>query len=155
KPDSQEICFVPKEGYPAFLAKKAPAAMRPGTIVDTAGRVRGAHGGVAMYTIGQRKRLPASDTGPLYVVALEPRTNTVVVGSDEELFAGSFTAGALNWISISELTSPVEVGARIRYNGPASPAVIKPGDNPGMLTCKFGSPQRAVTPGQAAVFYDG
>ncbi len=154
KPDSQEICFVPKEGYTSFLAAKAPAAMRPGKIVDSAGNVRGEHGGVAMYTVGQRKRLPASDSGPLYVLKLEPASNTVVIGNNEELFAGAFVATRLNWISIAGLDGPLEVSARIRYNGTATAARIVPqGDDE--VRCDFEAPQRAITPGQATVFYNG
>ena len=155
KPDSQEICFVPKEGYPEFLAKKAPETMRPGKIVDTAGRLRGEHGGVALYTIGQRKRLPASDSGPLFVISLEPRSDTVVVGEDRELFAAGFTASTLNWVAIPDLICEVEVQARIRYNGAATAAVLGPGTEPDSAECRFKEPQRAVTPGQSAVFYDG
>ncbi len=158
KPDSQEICFVPREGYTKFLAEKAPATVRAGRIVDTGGRERGTHEGIANYTIGQRKRLPASGSGPLFVIALEPATNTVVVGSNEELFVSGFTAGALNGIAIESLENLAEwlaVSARIRYNGAASPARIRAGAESGMLECRFETPQRAVTPGQAAVFYDG
>jgi tRNA-uridine 2-sulfurtransferase len=155
KPDSQEICFVPREGYTKFLAEKAPSTLRAGRIVDTGGQVRGEHEGIANYTIGQRKRLPASGSGPLYVIALEPATNTVVVGEDRELMARSFVAGALNWVSVPSLEADLAVSARIRYNGTASPAVVSPGTEPGTLTCTFETPQRAITPGQAAVFYDG
>lgn len=145
---------MPKEGYPAFLAKKAPETMRPGKIVDTAGRTRGEHGGVALYTIGQRKRLPASDSGALYVIKLEPESGTVVVGEDRELFASGFRASALNWVSIASLDGEVEVQARIRYNGAAAAARIKPSADAESIVCGFREPQRAVTPGQAAVFYD-
>lgn len=105
-----------------------------------------------MYTVGQRKRLPASDTGPLYVIKLEPSTNTVVVGEDGELFARSFLATHANWIAIGGLDAPLDVSARIRYNGTASPARIAPGGD-GVVRCDFDIPQRAITPGQAAVFY--
>ncbi len=160
KPDSQEICFVPKEGYTRFLAEKAPETLRPCKIVDTGGMVRGEHEGIANYTIGQRRRLPASGSGALFVIALEPATNTVVVGANEELFAAEFTASRLNWISISELTKPVAVHARIRYNGTAEAAVIRPvsgWQTAGAETveCIFHEAQRAITPGQSAVFYDG
>lgn len=155
KPDSQEICFVPKEGYTAFLAGTAKGSVRPGKIVDTSGRVRGDHEGIANYTIGQRKRLPASDSGPLYVVRLEPLTNTVVVGDDGELFARRFLVSGLNWIAISRLDSRVEVYARIRYNGIAACALVEPGSSAGTAICSFDEPQRAISPGQAAVFYDG
>src|SRR5579862_259565 len=86
KPDSQEICFVPREGYISFLSEKAPGVARPGKVVDTRGKMVGEHPGIAFYTIGQRKRLPAGNTGPLYVVALDAETNTVIVGRDEELY---------------------------------------------------------------------
>lgn len=159
KPDSQEICFVPKEGYTRFLAEKAPATMRAGQIVDTSGKVRGEHEGIANYTIGQRKRLPASGSGPLFVISLEPATNTVVVGSNEELFAEGFVAGTLNAVAVPSLDlasgeAPLAVSARIRYNGEATPAHLTAGSEPGTVTCRFDTPQRAVTPGQAAVFYD-
>jgi tRNA-specific 2-thiouridylase len=154
KPDSQEICFVPKEGYTRFLAEKAPDALQPGKIVDTGGNERGTHDGIANYTIGQRKRLPASATGPLYVISLEPKSNTVIVGSDEELYEDTFMVGGLNWIAIEKLTSPLAVSARIRYNASASPARIEVGIEPDTVICRFDTPQRAITPGQAAVFYD-
>jgi tRNA-specific 2-thiouridylase len=158
KPDSQEICFVPKEGYIAFLQEKAPSVARPGRLVDTGGRTLGEHPGVAFYTIGQRKRLPASSAGPLYVVALDAETNTVVVGRDEELFAPGLLADTCNWIAVPDLASiggALAVSAKIRYNGTASPAILTPGEEPGTVASRFATPQRAVTPGQAAVFYGG
>lgn len=158
KPDSQEICFVPREGYTKFLAEKAPAALRPGRIVDTSGRVRGEHGGIANYTIGQRRRLPASGDGALFVVALEPRTNTVVVGENEELFAPGCIVGTINSLArpaLPNLDDWLAVSVRIRYNGAASPARISAGPIAETVECRFDTPQRAVTPGQAAVFYDG
>lgn len=155
KPDSQEICFVPREGYITFLQEKAPAAVRPGKLVDTSGKVIGDHPGVAYYTIGQRKRLPASSTGPLFVVALDAETNTVTVGRDEDLFATGLVADNCTWSAIAELTEPLAVSAKIRYNGTAVPAVISPGSEPDTVEADFEIPQRAVTPGQAAVFYGG
>lgn len=155
KPDSQEICFVPKGGYPRFLAENAPAALRPGKIVDTGGRERGMHGGIGNYTIGQRRRLPASDSGPLYVIALDAATNTVVVGSDRELYQSACRVGALNWIAIEKLEGTLAVFARIRYNGSAAPARISTVPGSESVECRFDTPQRAITPGQAAVFYDG
>ncbi len=155
KPDSQEICFVPKEGYTHFLAAKVGNGMRSGKIVDSSGKVRGEHGGLPNYTVGQRKRLPASGDGPLYVIRLEPATNTVVVGSDGELFARRFHVINVNWVGLNGIDAPVEVYARIRYNGTAAPAVIEPGGETGSVICTFAEPQRAITPGQAAVFYMG
>jgi tRNA-specific 2-thiouridylase len=132
--------------------------MRTGRIVDTRGAPRGEHAGIGNFTIGQRKRLPASGSGLLYVVALEPATNTVIVGSDDELYAANLEASEVNWIAIPGLDAeagPLAVSARIRYNGAASPASISAGAEPGWVSCRFESPQRAVTPGQAVVFYSG
>lgn len=163
KPDSQEICFVPKEGYVSFLNQKSPGVMRPGKIVDTSGKVLGDHLGIALYTIGQRKRLPASNTGPLFVVSLDAETNTVVVGTDEDLFAPGFVADDCNWSAISRESLEAEcarhedgVGcyAKIRYNGSATPATLSVAAD-GTVEGRFTTPQRAVTPGQAAVFYGG
>lgn len=158
KADSQEICFVPKEGYVSFLQEKAPSVARSGNIVDTSGKVLGTHFGVAFFTIGQRKRLPASTTGPLFVLALDAETNTVIVGPDEELFQRGLLADNCLWSAISDITavgSPLEVTAKIRYNGTAAPARLTAGDQSGTAAAWFDTPQRAITPGQAAVFYGG
>lgn len=157
KPDSQEICFVPREGYVSFLQSKAPSTLRPGRIVDRSGKIRGEHSGIAFYTIGQRKRLPASAEGPLYVVALDAETDTVVVGGNEALYASGLTADTCNWIAIPDLapdSASYAVEAKIRYNGSAAPAYLRSlGD--GRVEARFETPQRAVTPGQSAVFYTG
>lgn len=158
KPDSQEICFVPKSGYITFLQEKAPSAVRPGKLVDTGGKVVGEHPGVAHYTIGQRKRLPGGSEGPLFVVALDADTNTVVVGKSEDLLASGLIADTCIWSAIPDLESvptPLAVYARIRYNGSATPASISPGDAVGTVEAHFETPQRAITPGQSAVFYGG
>ncbi len=158
KPDSQEICFVPKEGYIAFLQEKAPAAVRPGKIIDMQGKPVGDHPGVAFYTIGQRKRLPASANGALFVVSLDAATNTIVVGNDEDLFAPGLIADNCLWSAIPDLegvVSPLAVSAKIRYNGSPVKALIQPGDSPSTVRADFETPQRAVTPGQSVVFYGG
>lgn len=155
RPDSQEICFVSEEGYTSFLAEKAPETMQPGPIVDKEGRVIGEHQGVAQYTIGQRKRLPGGAGEPRFVISLDPATRTVVTGRDADLFAKGFIADKLNWISIEQPEWPLAVSARIRYNGTASPACLFSGSYEGSVHCIFDEPQRAVTPGQAAVFYQG
>lgn len=158
KPDSQEICFVPKEGYIAFLKEKAPSALRPGRIVDTSGRCLGEHPGVAFYTIGQRKRLPAGQKEPLFVVALDAETNTVVVGPEEELYAKGLYASNSHWIALEGPPSPeapLAALVKIRYNGQAVPALFSAGEARGSVVAHFERPQRAVTPGQAAVFYGG
>jgi len=157
KPDSQEICFVPKAGYTAFIAEKAPALVRPGNVVDLHGRLLGEHPGVAFYTIGQRKRLPSSSEGPLFVVALNCETNTVVVGPDEELYAPGLLAENTSWSAVRGIeadTKPLAVWTKIRYNGVASAGLLTTADDDCVKVC-FDRPQRAVTPGQAAVFYGG
>ncbi|HLK59227.1 MAG TPA: tRNA 2-thiouridine(34) synthase MnmA [Chthonomonadaceae bacterium] len=156
KPDSQEICFVPKEGYVAFLQEKAPATARPGKIVDTQGKIVGEHPGIAFYTVGQRKRLPASSEGALFVVSLDAETNTLVVGRDEALYAQGLIADNCLWSAIPDITTadtPLAVFAKIRYNGVAAEATLTPGSASGTVEARFTNPQRAVTPGQSAVFY--
>ena len=158
KADSQEICFVPKAGYVDFLKLKAPETAMAGAVVDTSGKRIGNHEGIAFYTIGQRKRLPASADGALFVVSLDAQTNTVVVGRDEELYAAGLIADNCVWSAISGLpaeSEPINVLAKIRYNGTAVPAQIRSGCEPGTVQATFSNPQRAVTPGQSAVFYGG
>lgn len=155
KPDSQEICFVPPEGYTKFLEVVAPDSVRPGDIVDMHGNIIGRHNGVANYTVGQRKRLPSSNTGALFVVALDAETNTVVAGHEDDLLSVACVVDELNWISVEKPVYPFNVSVRIRYNGQASAArLCKQSDNLSTL-CEFDNPQRAVTPGQSAVFYHG
>lgn len=156
KPDSQEICFVPAEGYVGFVREKVPEAAIPGPIVDTQGTVIGRHQGIGAFTIGQRRRLPPSPSGARYVVRICPDTNTVTVGTNSDLYASRFLVAGMNWVSIPELTNgSLACSARIRYNAEAAPARISAGDPSGRLLCEFETPQRAITPGQAAVFYDG
>ena len=158
KPDSQEICFVPREGYIAFLQEKAPAAVRPGRVVDSGGAAVGEHPGVAFYTIGQRKRLPASNKGPLFVLALDAESNTVVVGTNEELNGSALVADTCVWSALPGLTpgqAPLAVSAKIRYNGSASPARLFARGSADEAELRFDTPQRAITPGQSAVFYGG
>lgn len=152
KADSQEICFVPEEGYAAFVRDRAPDACRPGPIVDTSGRTLGRHEGLAFYTIGQRRRLPASNRGPLYVVALEAATNTVVVGEDRDLYVRRFAVEDVTWVN-ERVCNALAVSVQIRYNAHAEPARLFCRDF--WVECEFEEPQRAVTPGQAAVFYSG
>ncbi len=158
KPDSQEICFVPKDGYVSFLKERSADFGIPGRLVDTSGKELGEHQGIAFYTIGQRKRLPASSTGPLFVVGIDANSNTVVVGTDAELFGTSLSADNCQWSAISSLNpegDPIQVDAKIRYNGTASPARISWGGSTDRTVIEFAVPQRAITPGQSAVFYGG
>ncbi len=155
KPDSQEICFVPREGYVSFLEQKAPSILKSGPIVDLTGRQLGTHEGIALYTIGQRKRLPGGSTRPMVVVSLDAQTNTVVVGYEEDLLQQDFAVENCTWSAIAGIFGEVETLTKIRYNGVAAPATISPVGSDHEVTGKFVSPQRAITPGQAAVFYGG
>jgi tRNA-specific 2-thiouridylase len=160
KRESQEICFVPDGDYAGFIERYLEAegreSERParGEIVDTQGRVVGQHEGVHRYTTGQRRRIGVPRQLPLYVVRVEPETNRVVVGDAEELLTSEFDAAGVNWISFEEPSEPVRADVRVRYRHTESPATITPLSD-GRVRVRFDEPQRAVTPGQATVFYRG
>lgn len=152
KDESMEICFVPDNDYGKFLQQAKLADKHTGEIVDTQGRVLGHHEGIEFYTIGQRKGLGISSPKPLYVLELDPATNRVVVGDDSALEADSFIAERCNWVPFDAPGEPFEAMVKIRYNHPGTPATVTP--LPGSrVRVKLHTPQRAVTPGQAAVFY--
>lgn len=157
KPDSQEICFVANAGgYRAFLQNRVPDTMRPGEIRDVEGNLLGTHPGVAFFTIGQRRGLGISGhKEPLYVVDIDAERNLVVVGTEKHLYCRRFLVEAVNWIAVSGLSQPLAVQARVRYNMPEAAATLYPTDCPTSVEVEFETPQRAVTPGQAAVFYRG
>jgi tRNA-specific 2-thiouridylase len=156
KPDSQEICFIPDNDYAAFVATHAPEAARDGTIVDEQGRVVGSHSGIHRFTVGQRKGLglSSSPTGtPMYVVALRPIDRQVVVGPKSSLERTTLTASEVTWI-VEEPAAPIRVAAQIRHRHQAAPATVRAIDR-GRAEVVFDTPQIAITPGQAVVFYDG
>lgn len=152
KPDSQEICFVQGGSYTDFLAKTAPETVSPGDIVDTAGKRRGTHDGIAFYTIGQRRRVNVGSPVPLYVIDIDAASNTVIVGNNDELLAKELIADDVNWVGIGGLNGPLTAQVKIRYNMQSVPADVEPAEN-GVLA-RFHEPQRAVTPGQSLVIYD-
>ena len=168
KKDSYEICFIQDRGHERFLREwtaKHPVTVdegllgiedpiRPGPIVDTNGRFLGEHRGHPLYTIGQRKGLGLAAGRPVYVVDIQPDTNTIVVGEDEDLQCDRLIADRVNWQSAETPVGAVRGQAKIRYRQEATPAVITPGE-PGVAQVAFEHPQRAVTPGQSVVFYDG
>jgi tRNA-specific 2-thiouridylase len=154
KPDSQDICFVPDGDYPAFIDKVAPGKIVPGNFIDTDGHVIGTHKGVAHYTIGQRRGIAAAFGKPMYVVAKNAKTNTVTLGENDCLFSPNLVAHDVNLISIAKLEGPMRVTAKIRYNQTEQDAVISPLPD-GLVRVDFDVPQRAVTEGQAVVFYSG
>ncbi len=159
KPESQEICFVPSGNYvqfiDAYLAERGESLPEEeGDLVTTTGEVIGRHRGVHRYTVGQRKGLGIAAGRPLYVVELDHASNRVVVGDDAELRSDMCEVRDVNWISFAALDAPVRAMVKIRHRHHPSAATVEPLDS----TCarvKFDEPQRAITPGQAAVFYSG
>ena len=151
KPDSQDICFIPFGDYKAFLKERITPV--PGEIVDANGTVLGQHGGIELFTVGQRRGLGIAGGDPRYVIRLEPETNRVVVGPEEALDQKETWVSRVNYTLGSPPAGPVEVGVKIRYKSHEADAVLYPHQD-GALVC-FDQPQRAVTPGQAAVFYQG
>jgi tRNA-specific 2-thiouridylase len=159
KPDSQEICFVPNGDYAGFIdayfrEKGVEPEHTRGEIVDTAGRVLGEHAGVHHFTIGQRRGLRVAAAEPLYVIATNPAEQKVVVGRNDDLLRGRLTAKDVNWISIPPIDGPVRAEVKIRNRHIAAPATLYPTSDPARVELRFDEPQRAVTPGQAAVFYN-
>ena len=168
KPDSQEICFIPGGSYQNFLAAylEEQGETMPdtaGELVASNGEVLGQHEGISNFTVGQRKGLKVSSPSPLYVLNIDPASHRVTVGADAELATVTLRANRLNWISIPELTAPMRVQAKIRHRHepawatlePVSGVDASPGATCAEVRATFDEPQRAVTPGQSAVFYDG
>jgi tRNA-specific 2-thiouridylase len=154
KPESQEICFVPGGDYREFLRRRAPGTFRPGPILSRGGTVLGAHAGVAGFTIGQRRGLGLTADRPLYVVRLEPERNAVVVGEEADLARDRLIARAANFIAGDPPTGPQRVEARIRHrHEPAAATIRVLGAD--TVEVVFDEPQRAVTPGQSVVWYQG
>ncbi len=152
RPDSQEICFIDDLGYKEFLNLRGVSS-EPGPILDTSGRVLGEHLGLPFYTVGQRRGLGVRSDFPMYVVALDVGKNTLVVGSRDEAHSWGCEIAELNLIGAESLDGPVEGTCMVRYRGKETAAVMGPGRTPGSAEIDFLSPQFAVTPGQALVFY--
>ncbi|HXJ82436.1 MAG TPA: tRNA 2-thiouridine(34) synthase MnmA [Candidatus Methylomirabilis sp.] len=155
KPESQEICFIPDNDYRGFLRTRVPEAFLPGPIIDAMGSVVGQHSGLASYTVGQRRGLGLSGRRALYVTALDPDRNAVVVGSDKDVEADRLWAERVNLISQASLDEPVSVTAKIRHGHVAAPATIEAAPGGTMVEVRFATPQRAASPGQSVVFYQG
>lgn len=148
--ESQEICFIPDD-YRGFLAQWL--SPKPGPIVDTGGRVLGRHQGIAFYTVGQRRGLGLTSREPLYVKDIQPDTNTLVVGSNDQLFGRGLIARQLSYVSGEIPGEPLIITAKVRYKSPEAGAVLLPRGKEAEV--RFEEPQRAITPGQAVVFYQG
>jgi tRNA-uridine 2-sulfurtransferase len=154
KPESQEICFIPDDDYRGFLRRRNGEIFRPGPIVDTRGRRLGTHAGLPAFTIGQRKGLGLSTGRALHVVDLDPATNTVTVGEPAELERTRLVAIDVNFIACEPPAEPMRVEAKIRHNHTPAPATVCALAG-GRAEVVFDTPQRAVTPGQSVVWYQG
>jgi tRNA-uridine 2-sulfurtransferase len=150
--ESQEICFVSHGDYRTFIEKEAPDAKKSGAFVDAEGRYLGDHDGIAFYTPGQRRGLGIATGRRLYVQQVQPATNTVVLGTEESLRRSQCDVADLNLFDPSLLTGSTEVEVKVRYATPATPATLQPLSG-GTLRVLFHAPQRALSPGQSAVFY--
>ena len=154
KPDSMEICFVPDNDYAGYIERTTDYKSVPGNFVDVDGNVIGKHNGIIHYTVGQRKGLGLAMGHPVFVVAVRPDTNEVVIGENKDVFTDTLYAGNLNFMAIEALKEPMRARGKIRYSHEGADCTIRMIDN-NTLECKFDEPQRAVTPGQALVLYDG
>ncbi len=173
KPDSQEICFISDNNYGGFIEKyleekekasvnsssspilqKGYSGLTPGNYVNTSGEILGRHKGLVHYTVGQRKGLGIAMGQPVFVVELRPETNEVVLGNANEVFSDRLKANRLNFMAIEDLEGEMEVEAKIRYSHKGAKCIIRRTGEDEVL-CIFEEPQRAITPGQAVVFYQG
>lgn len=154
KHDSQDICFVPDGDYVAFMERHTGKHYESGDFLDLQGNVVGRHKGAVSYTLGQRKGLGLAMGAPVYVCAKDMEANTVTVGPNEALFSRTLLANDWNWFPFPELTEPLRITAKARYNQPPQSATVYPEEN-GFARVEFDAPQRALTPGQAVVLYDG
>lgn len=160
KGESYEICFVPNGDYKAFISAFLRAKMRPeppsgGEIVTAEGRRLGSHDGAHRFTVGQRRGLGVAAGEPLYVISTDPASGRVTVGGESGLLRAELTAADMNWIAVERLAEPVRAEVKIRHRHDAAPATVYPAPGPSRARVVFDEPQRAVTPGQAAVFYQG
>jgi tRNA-specific 2-thiouridylase len=154
KPESQEICFVPDGDYRAFLRQRDPEAFREGPIEDRQGRRLGTHPGLPNFTVGQKRGLGLATGRPLYVLDLDPATNVVTVGAGADLEGTKLTGVDANFIACDPPADAIPVEARIRHNHRPAAATVR-ATGPGRVEVVFAEPQRAITPGQSAVFYQG
>lgn len=152
KPDSQDICFIPDNDYTKFIHDNTNVEIPAGNFVDLEGNILGTHKGITNYTVGQRKGLNLAMGKPVFVVEIRPETNEVVIGENQDVFATRLYADKLNFMGISDLEGEMVVDAKIRYSHRGAKAAISKVDDD-ILECVFEEPQRAITPGQAVVFY--
>ncbi len=154
KPDSQEICFIPDNNYAKFIEETTGCEFKQGDFVDINGNILGRHKGIIHYTIGQRKNLGIALGKPIFVVAIDVEKNQVVLGDNKDVFQNALYADNLNFMMFENLEGEKKFNAKIRYSHTPAPCTIRMKDKK-ILECVFDEPQRAITPGQAIVFYDG
>lgn len=154
KADSQDICFVPDGKYAEFIKSRTEKTISEGNFTDTEGKILGKHKGIIYYTPGQRKGLGIALGKPAFVVSKDPSSDIVVLGDESDLYTSELTAYDVNLISVEKLSGKMRVTAKVRYNQKDVPAFISPLDD-GRVKVEFDDPQRAVSPGQSVVFYDG
>ena len=154
KKDSEEICFIPDNNHGRYISEARPLEVVPGNFVDKNGNVLGQHKGIVYYTIGQRKGLGIALGRPVFVTDINPRTNEVVLGPEEDIFKTDLVAKDVNFIAFDKLEEPVTVEAKVRYSGKPAEAVISPLKD-GKVKVSFKEKQRAITKGQSVVFYQG
>jgi tRNA-specific 2-thiouridylase len=154
KPESQEVCFIQDTTYHPFLFERLKESIEAGPIIDQEGKVLGKHKGIPFYTIGQRRGLRLAKGRPRYVTGIDREKNAIIVGDEEEVYGEAFIVDTVHWIPFEKMLSPLSAQVKIRYNHPGSEATLSPkGEDE--VEVRFKSPQKAITPGQAAVFYDG
>ena len=151
KPDSQEVCFVPKD-YREFLKNEMNETPLPGEFTSISGEVLGEHKGIPFYTIGQRKGLGINDTTPYYVVKIDKEHNRIILGKENDLFSKTISVSRVNWVSISAPETSINVSVKLRYSHHGANATLIP-ESGNKVRFELKNPERAVTPGQAAVFY--
>ncbi len=154
KPESQEVCFIQDSSYHSFLSERLKESIESGPILDKDGNVLGRHKGIPFYTIGQRRGLRLSKGKPLYVTGIDKEKNALRVGGEEEVFRDTFIVDSIHWIKKQKMIPSLSAQVKIRYNHPGSEATLsQKGED--KIEVTFKSPQKAITPGQAAVFYEG
>ena len=154
KPDSQDICFIPDGDYAHFIESYEGKTYPEGDFIDVEGNFMGKHQGIIHYTVGQRKGLGIAAGKPVYVSRIDPASNTVTLTDNDALFTDCLTSADFNWVSIPPQSKPLKAKARIRYQHNEQPATLLPERDGGVLI-RFDEPQRAITPGQTVVVYDG
>lgn len=151
KKESQEICFIRDDNYRKFLTQHIKDTVKPGKFIDKKGKILGEHQGIPFYTIGQRKKLGVSLNKRMYVIDMNPQQNTIILGDNRDLYKKNFLVKDLSFVSGDKILKPIKVDVKIRYNSEGFQAIISPcGDK---MLVDFTQPQRAITPGQSAVFY--